>query len=95
MMGSETYVSFTTATSKIALGANPRRVSLLIVAPLSNNFTLSCTNPATYKHGVQVKNTDPCLLLRVQDVGDWIQRELYGFCQDGPETITFIEGLLP
>lgn len=92
-------MSLTTAETIVAVGIasgsflapNPNRTRLVISSGATNRITISKTTPAVDGNGLRIAPNTPDLILKVEDVGPWIQNQLYAIANVGAETIGCLE----
>lgn len=92
--GSELTITVATSSTGF-LGANPRRVGLIISSPRTNRVTISVKNPAVLDNGLTLQPAVNPVILRPGDAGNWLQSNLFAIANSASETITVIEVLEP
>ncbi len=89
---SESSIAVGTSSGSF-LGANERRLALIISSPAANPVTITTLATAVATLGLTLqKGTNPTVLHR-HDVGDWITRQLNAIASGGTETLGVIEVL--
>lgn len=94
LYGSQLTVTIAT-TSGAFLGANARRVGLVISSPRTNRITISALSPAVLDNGLTMQPATNPLILHLSNAGTWIQGNLFAIANSASETITVIEVLEP
>jgi len=83
-------VSVTTSSGTFLLAA-PRRVALIVSAPLTNRFTLSLKSTAVIDEGLTLHPTQDPLLLTVEKHGDLVTRGWTAISSSGTQGVAVIE----
>ncbi len=73
------------------LGANPRRVALIVSAPVAGTLYLSLWGPAVVGQGIAIPAGTPALKLDADLYGEVFREEVRGIMSGAAQTIGIIE----
>lgn len=73
------------------LPAAPRRVAIIVNAPLTNRFTLSLSTTAALDQGITLYPTNDPLVLTIEKHGDMVTRAWTAISATASQNVTIVE----